>query len=97
LSPLPANESADVDEACQVFLANFSHGSTWANSLKLTQIANVLADVYGFTTRSFGYTLICGCGQSHCQKNVNSLYTLGLDHEEEKQRNREPVYYLRCE
>ena len=86
LSPLSARESADVDEAWQAFQANFPRGSTWANSIQLTQATNCLGDVYGFTTRPSGNSLFCDCGKTHKQtKDKKSLFTLGLNHDQEKQ------------
>ena len=66
-STITARDAGNAEECRQAFLANFPRGSVWKNFIQLTQAVNFLGDMYGFTTRLYGCSLICGCGKNHKQ------------------------------
>ena len=66
-SPASSPQTGNAEEARQAFLANFPRGSVWENFIQLTQAANFLGDMHGFTTKPSDMSLVCGCGKNHKQ------------------------------
>ena len=97
-SPVSSRQTGNAEEARQAFLANFPRGSVWDNFIQLTQAANFLGDMYGFTTKPSGMLLVCGCGKNHKQtKKETTFLLLDPGAEQVSQRRTDTLCQLNCE